>query len=71
MPNYTVKEIAEKLGISERGVRKIAEAHTVGKKFGRTWLFTARDLAWFQARDTTRGRKRKDGTRREAHDGNE
>ena len=37
---YTIKEIAEKCGVTDRSIRYFAEKEGIGKKYGKVWKLT-------------------------------
>jgi hypothetical protein len=41
----TAGQVATRLGISARRVRRLAETRALGQRFGRAWLFTEADVA--------------------------
>lgn len=54
---YTTAEAAAEVGISRPMVTHLAREHGLGRKFGKSWLFTAADLDAMRRRDTQRGPK--------------
>jgi excisionase family DNA binding protein len=49
----TIKEVANRLGISENSVRRYCQAGRLGEKVGSQWIITEADLARFLANDYT------------------
>lgn len=62
---YTTKQVADMIGVNASRVRQLAIASegTIGRKWGRDWMFTAADVqalrnrADLRQRDTRRGPK--------------
>ena len=54
---YSTKEVAEKLGLSERGVRKLAAQLQIGKHAGTgrrgVWVFNRKDITKLENRHDT------------------
>jgi hypothetical protein len=61
---FTSKQVAEKLGRSQRAVTKQAEALGVGQKLGPLWVFTAEDVEELRKVDPRGGRPTKNGRMR-------
>jgi excisionase family DNA binding protein len=49
----TIKEVADRLGISENSVRRYCQAGRLGEKVGRQWIITEAEFARFVASDYT------------------
>lgn len=57
MPTYTAKQAADLLGVADSRVRQLAAELKIGKRFGRAWQFSDRDIAKMRARGTRPGPK--------------
>lgn len=62
MPNYTTRQVADLLGVSDSRVRQLAIRHKVGTHFGRALMFTARDVEKLRAARLAPGRPKKPAT---------
>lgn len=51
----TTIQVAQRLGVDPSRVRQLAIKHRIGRKFGRDWMFSARDVARLAARNTKPG----------------
>ena len=58
----TTAEMAERVGLSTRQVRHLAEQHNIGQRVGGQWIFAEDDVDRFEVR-RGRGRPAKEATK--------
>ena len=55
---FSTAEASQLLAIASRTVRQHAQAHNIGRRIGRDWIFDPRDIELIRDRIGRRGRPR-------------
>ena len=58
---YTSRQVAEMTGRKRVTILSLRKRYSLGRKYGRQWLFTLEDVARIQAINPLGGRPRKSG----------